>query len=696
MKNILYIILTFSLINLTSLSAQNVEFKTSNFKDKKDELKIAETNLESGNAFFKEAMKAQEEGKPAAEAYAKALIPYNKANAFNPNNAELNYKIGKSMFYAGSMTEAIPFLSKALKLNEKDCEPDVYFILGKALKLDYKFDEAKAQFNLYKTKERDKILSKVGEELNREILECDLAKTMVNKPLDRIWVEPVKEWNSEYDDYSPSITADESMLIFNSTRPLNGGQPGQVSVWSTSRDKGKWSPLQLFGKPFEPEGQFEELAISFDGQALYMGKLGPNEDIYSSKLEGKNWSTPLRFPDKINSETPETGACFSTDGIKIYYVTQQPYGNKGGKDLYFSGVMDRKQNIWGEGMTVGSEINTVLNDGYIYMHPDGKTIYFASQGHNSMGGYDIFKSTRLAGRWSTPENLGYPINTPYDETSFVMSASGKRAYVTSNRKEGNKGGTDIYRITYLGPVKQPLADYEDQLLADVAAPQRDERLEGSVTVETKNLTILKGRILDDFTNQPVGAEIEIVDNVKNTVIATFTSNSITGKFLVSLPAGFNYGIAVKAKDYLFHSENFNLPETSQYQMVEKEIRLKGACLGCKIILRNIFFDTGKFTLRPESTNELTRLADLIRDISRVKPGIRIEISGHTDNVGSESSNQLLSENRAKAVVKYLVDHGIGQEKLTSKGYGSSQPVSSNNTADGRQENRRTEFKIVGE
>ncbi|MHC1708065.1 MAG: OmpA family protein [Bacteroidales bacterium] len=696
MKLNAYIYIICFLITTTHLPAQNVEFKTSNFRDKKDELKMAEANLVSGDAYFKDALKAEEEGKPTAGFFSSALPPYLKANEFNPDNAELNYKIGKSLFYSGSFAKSIPYLEKAIKLEEKDCEPDVHYILARAFKLEYRFDEAKARFNLYKTKEKERILNSISEEINREISQCDLGKEMVSKPLDRIWVEAIKEWNSEYDEYAPSITADESILVFNSTKPTDRTKEGQVSVWMTSREKGRWSALQAFGKPFDPEGQFENLAVSFDGQALYLGKKDANSDIYVSKLEGRNWSVPLRLPDKINSESPETGACFSTDGIKIYYVTQQAYGNKGGKDLYFSGVMDRKLNYWGEGMTVGSEINTVLNDAYIYMHPDGKTMFFASQGHNSIGGYDIFKSTRLAGRWSKPENLGYPINTPYDETSFVLSASGKRAYITSNRKENNKGGMDIYRITYLGPVKQPIPDYEDQLLADVAAPQRDDRLESAVAVETKNLTILKGRILDDFTGQAVGADIEIVDNVKNEVIATFTSNSFTGKFLVSLPAGFNYGIAVKAKDYLFHSENFNLPETSQYQMVEKEIRLKGACLGCKIILKNIFFDTGKFTLRPESTNELTRLSDLIRDIARVKPGIRIEISGHTDNVGSESSNQLLSENRARAVVKYLVDHGTGQEKLVFKGYGSSQPVATNNTADGRQENRRTEFKIVGE
>ncbi|HRY32754.1 MAG TPA: OmpA family protein [Bacteroidales bacterium] len=673
--------------------SQNVEFKASQFKDRKEAFRLAEAQLEAGNISYKEALKAMDEGKNPVPAFTDALGSFLKANAFNPDNAELNYRIGKCMFYTGQEITAIDHLKKALSLNEKDCQPDVHWLLGSALKLNYRFDEAKAQFILYKSKEKEKIISGMAAELNRDIQQCETARLMVEKPLERVWVEAVKDWNTDADEYAPSITADESMLVFNRSQ---AAEPGSVKVLVTNREKGRWSLPKAFGAPYDPEGTYESFAVSYDGQALYMGKQGSDKDIFVSKLDGRNWTSPLRLPDKINSPSDESGACFTPDGIKIYYVTEHTYGNKGGKDLFFSGVMDRKQNIWGEGMTIGSELNTPWDDAFIYLHPDDKTIFFASKGHNGMGGYDIYKTTRLAGRWSTPENLGYPVNTPWDETSYVLSASGKRAYVTSNRPESSKGGYDIFRITYLGPVKQPQAAYEDQLLADVAAPQRDDKLKGMVDVESKNLTILKGRTLDDFTSQPVGATIDIIDNLKNAVIATFTSNSISGKFLVSLPAGFNYGIAVNAKDYLFHSENFNLPQTSPYQMVEKEIRLKGACLGCKIILKNIFFDTGKFVLRPESFNELDRLADLIRDLSRVKPGIKIEISGHTDNVGSESSNMTLSENRAKAVVKYLTDKGIGANRLVYKGYGPSQPVASNATADGRQENRRTEFKIIGE
>ena len=201
---------------------------------------------------------------------------------------------------------------------------------------------------------------------------------------------------------------------------------------------------------------------------------------------------------------------------------------------------------------------------------------------------------------------------------------------------------------------------------------------------------MKGKITDALTQKPLDATIEIIDNQMNQVIATFTSNSTTGKYLVSLPAGKNYGIAVKKEGYLFHSENFDIPATSAFQEVTKDVELKGIVVGSKIILKNIFFDFDKATLRPESTNELQRLTKLLTDV----PTLKIEISGHTDSKGANDYNLKLSDNRAKAVVDYLIKAGISADRLTYKGYGEEQPISTNDTEVGRQLNRRTEFKII--
>ncbi|MCD4746214.1 MAG: OmpA family protein [Bacteroidales bacterium] len=697
MRKSIYLIFSSVILNFISLKAQNIEFKSSKFKNQKDDLKIAISNIKQGDEFLKKGIETLQNNDNLKIAFTKALEFYFKANDFNPNNAELNYKIGKCLLQTPEKTASIQYLVKAIDL-DPDVNPEVYFLLGQAYKYDYKFNEAKLQFKKYKGKLSDKEYQKESQIIKKEISECNTAFELVENPV-RVWIDNLQDINTEYPDYNAAISADEYVMIFNSKNPnTTGGKKDKNNdyfsdIYITYNHEGKWQKPEKIGEPFITDGQDECLAMSPDGQRIFISKDNSgNIDLFVSELEGDTWSAPkILAEDRINTSFNETHASFSYNGIKIYFISDNPYSNKGGTDMFFSGrINTRFYEAWGKASTVGSEVNTRYDEGCIFMHPDGKTMYFSSKGHNSMGGYDIFKSVRLPGRWSKPENMGYPVNTPYDEKYFVMSASGKHAYVTSNRKEDNFGDFDIYKITFLGPVKPMMIDNEDHLLANFAQPIQEGTLEGAVEIESKNLTVLKGRILDEFTSEPVKAEIEIVDNKRNEIIATFNSNSKTGKFLVSLPAGVNYGIAVKAPDYLFYSENFNLPKTSDYQLIDKDIYLQNVCIGCKIVLRNVFFDTGKFNLRPESTPELERLYKLLKDIPRIK----VEISGHTDNVGSESLNQQLSENRAKTVVMYLKQKGIAQNRMVYKGYGSAEPVATNETKQGRQLNRRTEFKIL--
>ncbi|MFT4602984.1 MAG: outer membrane protein OmpA-like peptidoglycan-associated protein, partial [Arenicella sp.] len=255
-----------------------------------------------------------------------------------------------------------------------------------------------------------------------------------------------------------------------------------------------------------------------------------------------------------------------------------------------------------------------------------------------------------------------------------------------------KGGFDIYKATFWGPEKDPALATQDYLLASIAKPIQDPELAGEVKVTTSaNLTVFKGKTIDALTKKAVEAVIEITDNKKGKVTQKFTTNSATGKFLISLPSGGNYGIAVKADGYLFHSENFDIPAGSAYNLVNKTIELKNIKIGSKIALRNVFFDSGKSILRSESNAELERLVKLMKDV----PGLKIELSGHTDNTGSAQGNIKLSQSRAEAVVTYLTGKGIAKNRMTAKGYGSAKPVDTNDTNDGRQNNRRTEFEITG-
>ena len=256
-------------------------------------------------------------------------------------------------------------------------------------------------------------------------------------------------------------------------------------------------------------------------------------------------------------------------------------------------------------------------------------------------------------------------------------------------KEGF-GGYDIYKITYMGEEKGVVTQGEDQLLAYIAKPVSESVSEEAVEIQITPITLLKGFVYDDYTKEPLSADVVMVDNDLQQEVAVFHSNPRTGRFMIQLPAGHNYAITVRRSGYLFHSENFDIPATAQYQEVSKEFPLKNVSVGSRVVLRNIFFEFDKDDLLPQSFVELDRLYKLLMDA----PGIKIEISGHTDNKGSASYNQKLSERRARSVVNYLVAKGIPIERLTYAGYGMTQPIASNDTDEGRALNRRTEFKII--
>ncbi len=681
------------IINYSTIFSQNIEFKSKNFKDNSEGLKKALESIKKGDSFLEQAVKAETERKENLSIYyyEQSLSNYLDAQKFNPDNSELNLSIGKCYLNTWEKSKAVAHFEKAIKLDEENVDADVHYLLGYAYKYVNQYDKAAESFKTYQTTLSKKQLQNTKRALKNEILDCQSAKRLYETPV-RVFVKNLEEINSSYADYCASITADEEFLIFNSRRPdVAGGKKDAddryfSDIYISYFKDGKWGNPKNMGAPLNGDGHDEAVALSPDGQNMYLHKVDEVSNIYISNLVGDKWQSAVIMPSTINTKFNETHASFSHDGIKIYFISDQ----MGNPDIFFSGIMDRKRNQWGKGQRIGYDLYTPLDEGAIYFHPDGKTIYFSSKGHNSMGGYDIFKTVQgKDGIWQKPVNMGYPINTPYDEKYFTISANGKHAYLTSNR-EGGKGEWDIYRIRFLGPEKPNIIDNEDQLLASIAQPIRDIKPEPAVEIITTNLTILKGRIIDDFTKEPVKADIEIYNNVKNELVSIFYSNELTGKFLVSLPSGINYGIAVKAEGYLFHSENFDLPELSDYQLVEKDIYLKNIAIGSKVILKNIFFDSGQSKLRPESTSELTRLIELLN----YAPNLCVEISGHTDNVGGEAYNIKLSEDRAMAVVNYLVQKGINKARLTAKGYGPKKPIASNDNSEGRQQNRRTEFEII--
>ncbi len=473
--------------------------------------------------------------------------------------------------------------------------------------------------------------------------------------------------NTPFSEYAPIISADGAMMIFTSKRPTlkkdstkNAQGMENIYVSYLNDTTFKWTQAKMLGATINQPGRDNSaIALSNDGQRLLLYKGEPNGNIYSSALKGEEWSEPVKLPKPINSDYHESSASIAPDGQTIYFVSDRKQG-QGGLDIWV--CRKDKNGNWTEAENLGATINTSKDEEGAFIHSDGKTLYFSSKGHNTKGGYDILKSVYENGKWNTPVNMGDAINTSDDDLFFVLTADSKKGYYSSIRGEG-MGRKDIYEVTFT-----------------YSSTKKNE----------SRLTLFKGVVIDHDTFEPIGADMEIIDNDKNEIITTIKSNSLSGKFLVSLPAGKNYGIAVKREGYLFYSENFNMPDTTAYNVIDKNIPLQKLYVGNKITLKNIFYDNGKATLRNESVSEFDQLINLMK----LNPTIKIEIDSYTDSEGTDEFNLTLSQARAQAVLDFLFSNGISKERMVAKGFGESYPLSSNDTEEGKQLNRRTEFKIV--
>lgn len=713
-KILIFLSIVISAVTM-SLAQTNVTWDKNNFPDKKKEYTIA----------YKEYKKGEELIFLGEQQYKNALKHLKNAHQFNPNNALTNYYIGRCILFSIHKTKSIPYLEKAKTLNPL-VAPDIEFELARAHHLNQDWDAAIKHYKNFEDylgtiagkRNKGELEAQIAI-FDKHIQECESGKTLSKKPI-RVFIDNVGgNINSEYREYGPVISADNTLMFFTTRRPGVVGSKEYTEqdkakdkeepffyedIMVTHKDEnGKWVPAINIGDPINTKSHEATVSLSPDGQQILYYTDKNNGQILISTLDGEVWSKPKQMPKQMNTDYHESSAVFSLDKKTIYFVSNKLEGNIGhGKTDDYNGDSDHathdifyctyneEKDKWSEPKNIGSHINTIYNERAVFLHPDGKTLFFSSEGHNSIGGLDIFKTVlnEETKEWSSPTNIGYPVNTADDDVFFVLSADGKIGYYASANPKG-KGQHDIYQITFLGEEKQPIVATEEQLLASIHHPISDEVTAKTIEVTTAQTTILKGTVTDEITKKPIGANIDLMDNEKGIKLATFKSNSTTGKFLVSLPAGKNYGIAVSADNYLFHSENFIIAKDDASKTIEKHIMLKKATVGTSIVLKNIFFDTDKAILRPESINELERLIKLLNEND-----INIEIAGHTDSQGSDSYNQQLSHRRAKAVVDYLIKHKIAAKRLTYKGYGEVKPIDTNETAEGRQNNRRTEFTIT--
>jgi len=602
----------------------------------------------------------------------------------------LNYKIGRCYLVDNDKTEAIKYFEKAIALDERislEMEyNDVNLLLANAFHKDYQFEKAIAFYKKHKNNLTPEYLVQEAEQLDKYMNECEMAKSLIANP-ERVFVDNMGEMvNSAYPDYRPLALPEENMIIFTSSRENTTGQKRDhdsyyfEDIFATYYEDGNWT-LPQNSYDLNSNNHDATAGISSDGSILYIYKSSGGNNLYESNLVDNMYTYPERMDNNINDGGKQSSASLTFDKTTLYFTSIREDGY-GGQDIYMT-KKDMKGR-WMEPINIGATINTPYDEEGVYISPDEKSIYFSSKGHNTMGGFDIFRSDYMDGRWSNPVNLGHPINTPEDDVFFTLAANGQRGYYSTKKKDGY-GSHDLYMITFLEASK-PLHVHQEDVL--FAYNSRD--ISPALAPRIEQNTVLVGVILDENTLIPVRATIEITDNSKSEILASFESSSTSGSYLITLKPGKNYGITVSCPEYMFHSENFNIPEDAEARKVTKDILMKKMEVGTKIVLNNIFFDFNKAILRPESVAELDRLTKLMNDT----PTLKIEISGHTDNVGTVSYNQKLSGERAKAVVSYLMKKNITSGRMEYKGYGMDQPMADNKTAKGRQQNRRTEFKIL--
>jgi len=464
--------------------------------------------------------------------------------------------------------------------------------------------------------------------------------------------------NSDRSEYYPSFTIDDSLLVF--TRRLQGVREDFFS--SRLLANGTYTAARAISGELNRQPSKGGTNMAADGDGLFFagnfGGTGYGDfDIYMCYATPEGWSEPYNLGSAVNSEFWESSPAVSPDKQTLYFSSNRT-GGYGGKDIYMS--KRRPNGSWDLAVNLGSIVNSAADDLAPYIHADNQTLYFTSAGHPGYGGSDLY-ITRLGpgGEWSIPENLGYPINTINDDGSLIVAANGTTAYFSSYRSD-SRGGLDLYRFelpTYARALKTQW---------------------------------VKGRVYDKQSGKGIPSAIE----VQQTETGSFVHRLVTderGNYLVTLPQGQNYSFTVSRKGYLFYTDRFYLEAKGMDSNFVKDIPLEPIVVNALLELKNILFETNAFKLKTSSYLELDKLVDLLKQ----NPGVKVEIGGHTDNVGNAADNLKLSQNRAKAVVDYLVLKGIEATRLIAKGYGSTRPIADNGTEPGRARNRRTELKVIG-
>ncbi len=614
--------------------------------------------------------------------YTNALPFYLKADSVKSGSAELDYKIGMCYIYSPHHEKALPYLEKAYEEGYRDKEDpemeknlffdayesqSLFFNLGRAYHWNYKFDQAIRFYVMELDRYEIAYQNPHEKEDEKKVLEnfirqAERARVLIRDTVEFVVKNLGPEINTKYEELAPQISSREDMLIFTAASPTTTSEEKESfgeymeDIYISYKTDNKWGkPVSI--KNVNTKEHDAAIGLSPDGDELliYRNNNHMTGDIYLSTKKGKTWSIPTKMPEGVNTKYLENSASM-TQGGRFLYFTSNRFGGLGGEDIY---MCERKLNgQWSEPKNLGSQINTPYDDDAPFITPDGKILYFSSKGHNSMGGFDIFKSTydESLNTWTKPVNMGFPINTPEHDIFFVWSQDGQRAYFSSHRQD-SYGMHDIYMMT----------------LPKIPVYVKFAGLNGTV---------------ENSKGKSVRAEVRVLDFETGNLVAICNTSS-KGDYKFKLKTDKKYKIQVSSKNTLPYEETMYFPQATQYYDATQDVILQLPKKGLTVTLKNVHFDYNKSTLRPESFSELDNFAAILKEEDKFE----VEISGHTDDVGSDEYNLKLSLRRAQIVVDYLVTKGVDKDKIFAVGYGETSPVATNNTEEGRQENRRTDLTL---
>ncbi len=642
-----------------------------------------------GVAISVHSQKLSTESKKAEGLYNKALSyyrshkfelakgPLNQALKKDNQFVEAHHLMSEVFFEQKNYARQIEYLENIIRIDSTYlifC----YYSLGEANFNIKNYVQSIEWFKKYLTKTKDTKYRRKSEEWIKRAL---FAQETLEKPKNIEAKNLGPAVNSKYNEYWPSITADEQTLVYTVLVARDSAinqQPYPMAMsnlyhedfYRTVKDEnGKWTNRIRLPKPINTLSNEGAQALSTDGNWMFFTACGRSDsrgscDIYFSYRTANGWSSPKNIGAPVNTPFWESQPSFSSDGRTLYYTCNRA-GGKGGNDIWRARIIGLKPDgtpYFSRPENLGDMVNTVADELSPFIHPDNNTLYFASEGWPGLGQADLFMAKMEDDEFvSEPINLGYPINTEGDEVGLVITASGDKAFFSSDRYEDSQGGRDIY--TFNMPKE----------------------------FQPRPVSYVKGRVFDIRTRKQLNASFELKNLSDGKMVVEAQSTGFSGEFLVCLPQRGSYALNVSKKGYLFYSDHFEMDSTSTLKDPQiLNIFLKPLRVGEQIVLNNIFFETDSYQLKSQSEVELQRLILFLNENEKLK----IQLIGHTDNVGSQEYNLNLSAQRAREVYRYLVNAGINADRLSFKGEGMKQPVASNDTKEGRAKNRRTEMKIV--